>query len=299
MRPISSRSATTAESAIAEKRSLWLQFAGLNNLPRRQAARVRSQALRGRSARARRKAHEQRQAGARHRERRAGLENALAMCIGCHGIPGYKTAFPDVYHVPKIAGQQPGYIVNALKAYKSGERSHPSMRGIAASLTEEDMKELAEYYGGGEVKGYYSWAARLRRFPPCTPRAMRKPARQGRAGLRRVPRPGGQQAFGPDPADPRRSALRLPGARADRLQDRPAQQPDHEGLRRAALEAGHRGPRRLVREPEVQAARPAVKRGQGPIRCPVGIAQTLSERVGLALGAADQLLPQPRSACAG
>lgn len=77
-----------------------------------------------------------------------GLENAHALCIGCHGIPGYRTAFPDVYRVPKIAGQQPGYIINALKAYKSGERSHPSMRGIAASLSEEDMKQLADYYGG-------------------------------------------------------------------------------------------------------------------------------------------------------
>ena len=77
-------------------------------------------------------------------------DSALAMCAGCHGIPGYKTAFPTVYHVPKIAGQQPGYIVNALKAYKSGERSHPSMRGIAASLSEEDMKQLAEYYGGAK-----------------------------------------------------------------------------------------------------------------------------------------------------
>ena len=75
------------------------------------------------------------------------MENAHAMCIGCHGIPGYKTAYPSVYHVPKIAGQSPSYIVNALKAYKSGERSHPSMRGIAASLSEETMKELAEYYG--------------------------------------------------------------------------------------------------------------------------------------------------------
>ena len=78
------------------------------------------------------------------------LENAHAMCIGCHGIPGYKTAFPDVYHVPKIAGQSPAYIVAALKAYKSGERSHPSMRGIAATLTEENMKELADYYGSGK-----------------------------------------------------------------------------------------------------------------------------------------------------
>ena len=81
-----------------------------------------------------------------------GVENAHAMCIGCHGIPGYKTAFPSVYHVPKIAGQQPAYLVAALKAYKSGERSHPSMRGIAASLTEEEMQSLAQYYGGEEKK---------------------------------------------------------------------------------------------------------------------------------------------------
>ena len=75
-----------------------------------------------------------------------GFKNAHAICIGCHGITGYKTAYPDAYHVPKIAGQQPGYIISALKAYKSGERSHPSMRGVAASLTEKDMKELAEFY---------------------------------------------------------------------------------------------------------------------------------------------------------
>jgi len=74
-------------------------------------------------------------------------ESYHAQCIGCHGIPGYKTAFPAVYHVPKIAGQNPGYIVAALKAYKSGERSHPSMRGIAASLSEDEMKKLADYYG--------------------------------------------------------------------------------------------------------------------------------------------------------
>ena len=76
-----------------------------------------------------------------------GTENFHAQCIGCHGIPGYKTAFPETYHVPMIAGQQPGYIVAALKAYKSGDRSHPSMRGIAASLDEEQMQKLADYYG--------------------------------------------------------------------------------------------------------------------------------------------------------
>jgi cytochrome c553 len=72
----------------------------------------------------------------------------LAMCIGCHGIAGYKTAYPEVYHVPKIYGQQQAYIVKALQAYKTGERNHPSMRGIARGLTDADMADLAAYYGG-------------------------------------------------------------------------------------------------------------------------------------------------------
>jgi cytochrome c553 len=84
---------------------------------------------------------------AAHAQEKAAAAPNVAMCEGCHGIPGYKTAFPSVYHVPLIAGQQPAYLVAALKAYKSGERSHPSMRGIAATLTDEEMKRLAEYYG--------------------------------------------------------------------------------------------------------------------------------------------------------
>ena len=77
----------------------------------------------------------------------ARAKGKISMCNGCHGIVGYRTAYPDVYHVPLIGGQNPGYIVKALEAYKSGERSHPSMRGIAASLTPEDMADLAAYYG--------------------------------------------------------------------------------------------------------------------------------------------------------
>jgi cytochrome c553 len=73
----------------------------------------------------------------------------ISMCTGCHGIAGYRTAYPTVYHVPKIAGQQAEYIVKALQAYKSGARQHPSMRGIAASLSDKDMADLAGYYAGG------------------------------------------------------------------------------------------------------------------------------------------------------
>ncbi|MCC6609365.1 MAG: cytochrome c [Burkholderiales bacterium] len=71
-----------------------------------------------------------------------------SMCIGCHGIPGYRTAFPKVYHVPKIGGQSPGYIMKALEEYKAGERSHPSMLAVARSLSAQDMADLAAYYGG-------------------------------------------------------------------------------------------------------------------------------------------------------
>lgn len=75
-----------------------------------------------------------------------------SMCMGCHGIPGYRTAFPDVYPVPKLGGQHAGYLVRALQAYRDGERSHPTMRAIAASLSDQDMADLAAYYsaaGGG------------------------------------------------------------------------------------------------------------------------------------------------------
>ena len=73
-------------------------------------------------------------------------ESKIAMCIGCHGIPGYQASFPEVYRVPKISGQNAKYIVAALNAYKKGERKHPSMRGIAESLTDQDMADVAAYY---------------------------------------------------------------------------------------------------------------------------------------------------------
>lgn len=70
----------------------------------------------------------------------------ISNCIGCHGIPEYKTAFPVVYRVPKIAGQNEKYLANALVAYRNGERSHPSMKGIASALSDQDIADLAAYY---------------------------------------------------------------------------------------------------------------------------------------------------------
>jgi len=84
----------------------------------------------------------------------------VSMCVGCHGIPGYKASFPSVYSVPMIAGQSPKYIESALAAYKKGDRSHPTMRGIAASLSEQDMADLAAYYGAGVGPGATAAAAK-------------------------------------------------------------------------------------------------------------------------------------------
>jgi cytochrome c553 len=74
-----------------------------------------------------------------------------AMCEGCHGIPGWKTAFPEVYHVPHLGGQHAKYIVAALQAYKKGERPNQTMQSIAAQLSDQDMKDLAAYYSGKDA----------------------------------------------------------------------------------------------------------------------------------------------------
>jgi cytochrome c553 len=70
----------------------------------------------------------------------------VQMCQGCHGIVGWRTAYPEVYRVPKLSAQNPAYIIAALREYKSGARSHPSMTAIAASLSEADMANIAAYY---------------------------------------------------------------------------------------------------------------------------------------------------------
>lgn len=76
------------------------------------------------------------------------IENRIAQCQGCHGIPDWKTAFPEVYHVPKLGGQKPGYIAAALKEYRSGDRDFATMRAIAANLSDADIDQVAAYYGG-------------------------------------------------------------------------------------------------------------------------------------------------------
>ncbi|MEY2854447.1 MAG: hypothetical protein RL030_1579 [Pseudomonadota bacterium] len=72
-------------------------------------------------------------------------------CLGCHGIESYKNAYP-MYSVPRLRGQNHEYIVAALKEYKSGGRPHATMHAHAASMTDQDMQDLAAYLGGEEIK---------------------------------------------------------------------------------------------------------------------------------------------------
>lgn len=65
-------------------------------------------------------------------------------CQGCHGVTGYKNAYPN-YHVPRIGGQAPQYLVNALTEYQQGKRKHPTMQAQASSFSAQDIADIAAY----------------------------------------------------------------------------------------------------------------------------------------------------------
>jgi len=73
-------------------------------------------------------------------------------CGGCHAIPGYRNAYPS-FRVPMLGGQHPEYIVLALQAYKARQRPHQTMQAQAASLSDQDMQDIAAYFANlGEAK---------------------------------------------------------------------------------------------------------------------------------------------------
>jgi cytochrome c553 len=65
-------------------------------------------------------------------------------CRGCHGVTGYKNAYPS-YHVPKLGGQSETYLHNALKEYREGKRKHPTMQAQAESFSGQDIADIAAY----------------------------------------------------------------------------------------------------------------------------------------------------------
>lgn len=74
----------------------------------------------------------------------AGRDKAFT-CTGCHSAPGMRNAYPG-FTVPKLGGQHAEYIVIALKAYQSKERTHPTMQAHAAGMSEQDMQDIAAYF---------------------------------------------------------------------------------------------------------------------------------------------------------
>ncbi len=106
-------------------------------------------------------------------------EKKNAMCIGCHGIVGYHASFPEVYKVPKISGQGGKYIAAALNAYKKGDRKHPSMRGVADTLSAQDIADLAAYY---EASGSMAGSAVPTKIPGDSTKALALIAKGGCTG---------------------------------------------------------------------------------------------------------------------
>jgi cytochrome c553 len=78
-------------------------------------------------------------------------EQLAYTCHGCHGSPNLRNAYP-IYRVPKLGGQHAAYMVAALKAYSSGERAHSTMHAHAATMSEQDMRDMAAYLSGQELK---------------------------------------------------------------------------------------------------------------------------------------------------
>ena len=91
------------------------------------------------------------------------------MCLGCHGIVGYRASFPEIHRVPMISGQGAAYIASALNAYKKGDRKHPTMRGVAQSLSDQDIADLSAFYA---ASGVVAGAAPLAKAADGSAKAM-------------------------------------------------------------------------------------------------------------------------------
>jgi len=77
----------------------------------------------------------------KHGDPVAGAKKAQT-CFACHGKGGHSTN--AMY--PILAGQYADYIIRALHDYKDGIRQNPIMRGMAGSLSDKDIQDLAAYF---------------------------------------------------------------------------------------------------------------------------------------------------------
>tara|TARA_Y100000590_G_C15415330_1_gene899182 strand:- start:464 stop:808 length:345 start_codon:yes stop_codon:yes gene_type:complete len=80
-----------------------------------------------------------------------GKEKAAAVCSACHGLDGQAASGGNSPLIPNITAQQKDYLIAKLKDYKSGKINHPQMSLIAQMLTEEDIKNVSEWYSNIKI----------------------------------------------------------------------------------------------------------------------------------------------------
>lgn len=81
-------------------------------------------------------------AGAVHAEDASPIPDVIAQCAACHGVDGIAKSAD----VPHLAGQQELYLLNQLKAFKSGKRPHKEMRYMSRQLSGAEIAEIARLY---------------------------------------------------------------------------------------------------------------------------------------------------------
>ena len=77
-----------------------------------------------------------------------GQTTATNVCAACHTSDGSRGSPAN----PIIQGQHPEYLAKQLTEFKSGKRANPIMQGMAAPLSEADMKNVAAFYAGKQPK---------------------------------------------------------------------------------------------------------------------------------------------------
>ena len=107
-------------------------------------------------------------------------------CLGCHGIEGYKNAYP-MYSVPKLEGQRPEYLAAALHEYKSGDREHLTMHSQASTLSDQDIADIAAYFSGKPLVSQGKPAETPPQAATSASRAMARTASRSRRPIRASP----------------------------------------------------------------------------------------------------------------
>jgi cytochrome c553 len=74
--------------------------------------------------------------------------DTAATCANCHGEQGVQSSNGQSFLAPKLGGQRPAYFEAALRSYRGSTRDHFFMRGISSGLKADEIRALAQHFGG-------------------------------------------------------------------------------------------------------------------------------------------------------